>query len=791
MYKNLKHLAIFLILSCSSLSAYTTDIETQTVGGIEVTLGASSNDPCNVLSRMKTKRGDFFSQTTFDTDLKMLVGDYDRIEPSVESVDGQIFIHIKVWPHSTIRSITWKGNDRIKSKKLQKELNIACDSKFDRQDFNAAFHAVKAHYVKKGFFEAELDYAVLPLDNSNEVDICITINEGRAGSIKNIHFEKFTCEERNCILNMMVTKKYDLLFSFMDGRGVYNDEMILHDQFQIINFLQNKGYADANVDIKIVESCNDDRIVLCITADRGQRYCFDDITIKGNAIYSTEELMNITPICKGDPYSPDKVHNSLRAITNYYGQCGYIDTSVNYIPEAVEGECCYKIHIDIEEGDKYYVGLIKVIGNYCTQTKVILHETLLVPGEVFNLEKLLITERRLANIGYFENVNVYAVKSEDGCALPGNYRDVIIEVCETSTGNIGASLGFSTVENLFGSINLTECNFNIKGLRCLSRDGLCALRGGGEYAHLSLSIGAKSLSYGLSWTKPYFNDTPWSFGFDLDRSVKEYISNNYDIRAVGLNLHATYECNAFMRVGTHYRVRYTDVHTDGDQTGESEKEAEASDGMISALGYSWRYNTTNHPIFPTRGLKSRAEFEVVGLGGHSHFLSFAYLNCWYYNLWDKAVFKLRGDVRFIQPMWGQELDEIPLDERFFLGGDNTIRGYHSYRLGPKFDKPDAKNSGEVKVDNEDPKGGISMQLFSAEICKPLFGCGDVFAFFDVGALSSNTWDCGYLYLSSGIGARIQVFGNGSPPLMVGYGWPINPTSSSDIKRFFITVGGKF
>ncbi len=790
MYKRLKHITLFLIFTCSLLTASTPDYERQTVGNIEVILGTDSNEIFNVQSRMKTREGDFFSQTSFDTDLKMLARDYDRIEPSVQSIDDQIYITIKVWPHSTIRNINWEGNRRIKTKKLQKELDVSCGSNFERQEFNAAFHNVKAYYVKKGFFEAELDYVIVPVEGSCQVDICISINEGRAGSIKNIHFENFTCEERNCILSMMVTKKYDLIFSIMDGRGVYNDEMILHDRFQIINYLQNKGYADANVDIKIVESCNDDRIVLCITADRGQRYYFDEITIKGNEIYSTEELMDRIPICKGDPYSPDAIHNSLRFLTNYYGSCGYIDTAVNYIPEAVDGECRYKVHIEIEEGEQYHVGLIKVIGNRCTQTKVILHETLLVPGEVFNLEKLQITEARLANIGYFDNVNVYAVKSEGECTLPGNYRDIMIEVEEASTGNIGASLGFSTVENLFGSINLTECNFNIKGLKCFSRTGLSGLRGGGEYAHLSISVGAKSLSYGLSWTKPYFNDTPWSVGFDLDRSIKEYISNNYDIRAVGLNLHATYECNAFMRVGTHYRIRYTDVHTDGDQTKESEDEAEASDGMISAIGYSWRYNTTNHPLCPTRGLKSRAEFEVVGLGGDSHFLSFAYLNSWYYNLWDKAIFKLRGDLRFIQPMHGQELDEVPLDERFFLGGDNTIRGYYSYRLGPKFDMPDKKDGG-VTADNEDPKGGLSMQLFSMEICKPLFGCGDVFAFFDAGALSSKTWDFGYMYLSSGIGARIQVFGNGSPPLMVGYGWPINPKSSSEVKRFFITVGGKF
>ncbi len=108
---------------------------------------------------------------------------------------------------------------------------------------------------------------------------------------------------------------------------------------------------------------------------------------------------------------------------------------------------------NIEEGQQYRVGLIKVIGNCSTETWIILHETLLIPGEIFNIDKLELTEERLMNIGYFKNVNVYAVKSGGPDSLGANYRDVQIEVEETTTGRIGAFLGYSTVESLFaGSI---------------------------------------------------------------------------------------------------------------------------------------------------------------------------------------------------------------------------------------------------------------------------------------------------------------------------------------------------
>ena len=154
---------------------------------------------------------------------------------------------------------------------------------------------------------------------------------------------------------------------------------------------------------------------------------------------------------------------------------------------------------------------------FTTKTPVILHETLLIPGEIFNTLKLKATERRLTNMGYFKNVNVYIVKGTESSLLEGNYRDVYIEVEETNTGQFSAFLGYSSVEELFGGINITERNFNHEGLYYMWRDGLRALRGGGEYINLTTQIGQKSRSYTLSWTKPYFMDTKWTIGFDLSK----------------------------------------------------------------------------------------------------------------------------------------------------------------------------------------------------------------------------------------------------------------------------------
>ncbi len=800
MIKNLKFLTGFvflLLINTFGLFGQSLQYENQKVEKIEILLqGPYENfDDTVILSRIKTRQGDFFSQADFDNDLKTLAQDYDRIEPIFEILENKIFITLKIWPKPTIRSINWCGNEKVKTKRLQQELKIPCFSVFDRKCFNEAFHKIKAYYVKKGFFEAELTYDIKLDPVTNEIDIYINIIEGRSGRIKDIQFVNFTSREQEDICEQMVTKKYNLFLSWLNNEGTYNEEAMQHDQFNIINYLHNEGYADSTVEIQVCEAQQENRIIIIITAYKGSKYHVGNITFEGNTLFSNEDICRQFTLCEGGVYSPDKIRNSIDNITNLYGRRGYIDATVDHEPTLSECEdCIYNLHFKIEEGEQFRVGLIKVFGNCQTQTKVILHETLVIPGEVFNIEKLKKTEERLTNVGYFSHVNVYAVKSEGPCSLGDNYRDVHIEVEETSTGHFGAFFGYSTSESIFGGLNVTEKNFNYKGLSCLFTDGYQAMRGGGEYAHATATVGTKSRSYVFSWTKPFFNDTQWIVGFDLENSVNRYIAKDYDIKTYGGTLTAVYQLNQFVKLGWHYRLKHTDIETSGGlvyeehydrkvkhESGASLVRESRNDGMVSATGLTWTYDSTDHPSKPTRGIKSRLECEVAGLGGNYRFFGTAYTNSWYFKLDRRSVLKMRADFRFLYPFGGTTAKKVPLDERFFLGGDNIVRGYRPYKLGPRFIEGD-------------PRGGMSMQIYSIEITRRLMKNLEGFVFLDAGHLSFATFDFGiesaHISTSVGFGINFKIF-ESMPPLTLGYGIPLNPKNRGEVKRFFISVGGRF
>jgi outer membrane protein insertion porin family len=731
-----------------------------------------------VLNKLKTKSGDPFSQVIFDDDLKTLAEEYDRVEPLFEIHNGELYITLKVWIRPTIRSIQWEGNSYIKTKTLQRELDIKPGAAFDRAAFNKAFHKVKEYYIKKGYFESQLQYKVTCDPKTNEVDISVHVSEGRSGKIDKIVFQGFSKEEESALLDMIYTKKYNLFLSWMTGSGIYQEEALEQDQLTIINYLQNQGFADAKVKISLTEAQGSGKIIIQITAERGPLYHFGKLTFNGNTLFSNEQVEAQFVARPGSIYSPDKLRMTAQNIKDLYGRKGYIEANVQYETKLVSASPTYNVEFWISEGEQYKIGLVHVIGNAQTKTHVILRESLLVPGEVFDSAKLKATQQRLEAVGYFKSVNVYAVRTQDDVLLGENYRDVYIEVEETTTGNLSLFFGFSSADSAFGGLDLAETNFNYQGIAHMFKDGLSALRGGGEFLRARATLGAKQNSYTLSWMTPYFRHTLWRVGFDSSYTTGDLQSKSYDIHSIGGSIYASYPLNAFWTFGTKYRIKNTFTHVSHDASSKEKSEA-GHHGLISAVGSSLTFDSTDSAIRPRRGFRSLLEAEFAGVGGDFSFLRFGYINSYYTSLWRHGIMKYRFDFRFIEPIFKTHSPEdLPMGERFFLGGENSVRGYQAFSLGPQF------------KDNEvDPKGGISSTLLSIEYLQEVIKMLDLFVFADAGSISMHRFAFPKLRMSYGIGARIDILGR--MPLILGWGIPVNPEFSKQVDEFFFSMGGQF
>jgi outer membrane protein insertion porin family len=759
-----------------------------------------SYDERSILTRLKTKEGDNFNQLVFDNDLKTLSGEYEKVQPEFRVDGDQITIVIRLSPKPLIHEIRFVGNESFSTAKLQSELEIEPYIVFNRLEFNKALNKIKELYIKKGYFESQVSYTLEPVENTNTVDVVIHVREGRSGNIGEIDFEGFSKEERSEIVEMMYLKKYNLFTSWLTGSGVYREEALEQDRMTILNFLHNEGYADARVDITVDELPGSGKLNIAIRANRGELYHVGELTIQGNTLFPSDDLLKRSIVQSGSSFSPEKVRESAQAIQDYYGAKGYIDASVQYESKLHEDQPLYDVAFEVDEGKQYKVGLIHVIGNRSTKTNVILRESLLVPGETFDTRKLRATQSRLEQVGYFKAVNVYAVQTPDDESLGENYRDVYIEVEETSTGNVSLFMGFSSMDSVNGGLDLTERNFNIAGIGQAIRGKISSLRGGGQYFHLRGTIGARENNVLLSWMNPYVNDSLWRFGFELSETFSRLQDKDVRQFTYGGSVFASYPISNFWTYGMRQRVRHTQTKAPKDDQEKDEAELFASEnispqesaladrGLISAFSVNLGYDSTDNAMKPHQGWRSYSEAEIAGLGGKFDFWKFSYLNSIYFPITKKGTFKLRADFRYIVP-YGKTstFDKIPYTERLFLGGESSVRGYKPFILGPHAYEP--MEGGQVKRTNT-PLGGVSQSLASLEYNIELHRQLDFFLFLDSGSVSDQTFTVDHIRASTGAGVRVDM-GN-RVPIVIGWGYPLTKKHRSQDKQpFFFSMGGQF
>ncbi len=377
-----------------------------------------------------------------------------------------------------------------------------------------------------------------------------------------------------------------------------------------------------------------------------------------------------------------------------------------------------------------------------------------------------------------------------------SYRDVYIEVEETTTGNVSLFMGFSSMDNVFGGLDLTERNFNLRGLGSAMRGQIASLRGGGEFFHVRGTVGRKQNNILISWMNPYVNDSLWRLGVELSRTFSK-LQHGMDVVTYGGSVYTNYPITSFWTVGIRQRLRHSkdDVMLNAKGTTDQAKASvtEAKEkldqkGLVSAISGNLSYDSTDNALKPHRGWRSYFETEMAGMGGSYNFFKFSYLNSIYFPVWRKGTLKLRGDFKYIWPFGITSQNGVPYSERFFLGGETTVRGYKPFLLGPVVE---LLNNADQLVPTQTPLGGLSSSLVSFEYNQEIFKILDVFAFVDVGSLEFKEFRISKIRPTTGIGIRIDI-GNRTP-IMVGYGFPLVKKDRNDEKwqKVFFSMGGQF
>lgn len=754
----------------------------------------------SVLTEMNLKQGDTFNQPEFDNDLKNLSKKYQIVDPVITKKNGKLNIHLNITVRPTIVKFTVQGS-KYKTRKILAKGDLSVPMEYNRGKFYQSITDIRDFLIKRGYFKADVTYKIEETPGTGEAIAHIVINQGPLGHIHKIKFSGFTKKEKRAVLGMMQTSKFNILTNWIVGSGVVKEEEQERDALLVTHYIQTLGYIDAKVQFSI-KSSKDDELTLYIDLDRGDLYRVGDVKVVGNTLESEEALDKVLTLKKGDAFNSEKVSAVQKNLQSLYTGKGYLDTNVGYelIPAK---DHTYNIVFEIEESEKYKVGLIVVSGNKTTNNDVIYNNINITPGDDFNANKMKAAQYRLQSTGYFENVSVYAAKNEDLKSSDSNYRNIVVSLEEKRTGAIHLSAGANSTAKIFGELSMSENNFDIHGLTTMWTEGPRALRGGGQFADVKVMIGAQNKNASIKWVNPYINNSLWNFAVNISGGLDNDIAN-YDLYNVTGAISSTYPINPYFHGGVKFRVRDNIIrlHTSNSVINDKQR---GNSGITSAGGLLFNYNTTNNPYVPSRGIKSSFETEFVGLVRNLEglkdfpFLKFGFANAYYRPLWNNATLKVRGDLKFIQPLWTGTDNDIPFTERFTLGGVETVRGYAPGQVGSAYPfNPELDKNNNPKPYIRDPKGGVSSALFSVEVLQKVLPVLDVFAFFDTGCIEQDPFFLRNFNSSVGVGIRVNM---GQPlPFVFGWGYPINPNEpdknapegpNQQIQNVFFSLAGQF
>lgn len=712
-------------------------------------------DTAAIINAVKLKAGDLFYVEKVDADVRAIyrLGQFQDVKAETEKADGGVVLVYTVVEKPIIREIMIEGTKKISTDKVREALGLKTNSIFSQKELTQSTKKVKKLYTDEGYYLAEVDVRSEKRSDT-DVKVIVSITEGDKVFIKTIRFEGNRSFPDKKLRSVMETKEKWFL-SWLTGSGTYKDEVLKNDANLIADLYFNNGYVNVKVgepEVKLL----DDRSGLAVTIGitEGDQYTTGSIGFKGDLLEKEEVLAQGLRLKRGEIFNRANLRADVLGLTDLYADKGYAFTNVTPISKINPDQKTVDITFDFEKGEKVFIDRITVLGNTKTRDKVLRRELKVIEGDNYSSTGLKKSKQNLMNLGFFEDVNITTAKGS-----ADNKLDVNVEVKEKPTGTFSIGAGYSSLDGLIGQGSVSQGNFLGLGLK----------------ANLSASLGGKSSTYNVGLTDPYFLDTRWTLGADLYRTERYYL--DFRRRATGGDIKAGYPLSDTMR--TLWMYKYEDKKIFDINT-SSEGIIPETTSTTSSISANLTRDTTDFRLDPTKGMVNNISIEVAGLGGTSRFIRYFGDTSLFFPMKWNTVLSLRGALGYIQGIG----KDVPIDERFFAGGINTIRGYEGRSISPY----KRTTSGQPTY-----IGGDKEAIFNLEYTFPLLkdaGLKGV-AFVDAG----NVYDKGVnmfsgFRMSYGAGIRwVSPMG----PLRLEYGIPINPRDGIDKTsgRFEFSIGSFF
>lgn len=741
--------AIVIFLIVLSLASFVYAQELPIVNAIEVK-GLKRIEEGAIKARITQKTGEPLSNEKTAEDIKNIykMGYFDDVKVEMETFEGGIKLIYIVKEKPTIIRVEFQGNKELSDDKLREKITLSPGSIADITLIQDNASRIKSFYEEEGYWSA----TVVPVVNKvteHEVTLTYQIQEGEKVRIKKINILGNKAISSGKIKGVMRTSEW-AIYSFLTSSGYYKKETMNKDIEAIKDLYFNRGYIKAIIAEPEIKLTADKKgMIIEIQIFEGNQYRVSGIEIAGNKAFSEADIRKKVSLKTGDYFSRETLKKDITALTELYTQNGYAMANVfpDIIPDEKNKEV--KVIYKIEEGEIFRIGRIEISGNIKTRDKVIRREMRLDEGDKFNSALLKRSYERINNLNFFESIELSPKPRYEERLL-----DIDIKVKERPTGFLSVGGGYSSVDKLIGVVDITQGN----------------LFGKGQYLKLKGELGGKSSFYELSFRDPWFMEKPISFNTDIYKTTREYV--DYKRRATGFGFGFGKSLDEYWGASISYNLEKVTIYDVAEGASDFIKD-QIGTRITSSITPSIVRDSRDNFIDPSRGSRNSLYVTFAGIGGTNAFIKGVADSAWFFPIGTTTV-SLRGRFGYATGLFGKEL---PLYERFYVGGIYTVRGLGFGEAGPRDEK------GSVI-------GGTKELIFNLEYIFPILSemrlKGVVFA--DAGNSYDKDEPIGTLRYTSGLGIRwISPIG----PIRIEWGYNLNKKTGESSSKLEFTFGTFF
>lgn len=487
-----KMLSVFFILFTSVFFVFAEDSEwywNQPISKIDF-VGLKNVKKSELSGLTSSYIGTLFTEDTYNDIIDRLYAlDYFEDVSPYAKHDGKsennVLLVFEVVEHPVIKEINLVGNTRIRNGELREQIKLKTSDVYVESKVLVDERIIRNYYMSKGYTTSKVSHTVEKTDDGMIINF--NINEGANTVIKEIAFSGNTIVSSRTLKSKLELKE----IGFMRN-GAYQPTTLEKDKQTVITYYREKGYADANVlDVKIESSFNESKsrndLTLTFIIQEGFQYTYTGMTITGNEVFTTEELLPNAKLKVGSTYNETKFQEDLNTIQSVYYENGYMSNGFDITPIKDSDRHEISFNVTIKESSRSHIENIIIKGNSKTKDYVIRREIPIEPGDVFSREKIYTAMRSLLNLQYFSNVIPEPQQGSEA-----NLVDLVWNVEEQSTKMLQFGMTFSGV---------TDPNQLPISLFFKIQDSNIFGEGKSISASLSLSNSEQSIgfNYGQNW----------------------------------------------------------------------------------------------------------------------------------------------------------------------------------------------------------------------------------------------------------------------------------------------------